>query len=213
MRNNSRQSKHRKARVAKKTYSIIVDGQTEMWYFQMMKQYEQLATVDIKPELPKKKKLVELFETVKANSSLGYEKVIWLVDFDTLTKEEKERKKGSPSVIKEFEGYVEKLKNYANVLVLVNNPCLEFWYLLHFESTGKYYPQCEGAEKALKKSLPNYEKTERYYKKIKHDIYTQLKANQEQAQKNGKRLGNFDFSTPNSAKAEVFEILDLLNIK
>jgi hypothetical protein len=108
---------------------------------------------------------------------------------------------------------VEKLKNYANVLVLVNNPCLEFWYLLHFESTGKYYPQCEGAEKALKKSLPNYEKTERYYKKIKHDIYTQLKANQEQAQKNGKRLGNFDFSTPNSAKAEVFEILDLLNIK
>jgi hypothetical protein len=212
MRKNSRQSKHRKTRVAKKTYSIIVDGQTEMWYFQMMKQYEQLATVDIKPELPKKKKLVELFETVKANSYLGYEKVIWLVDFDTLVKEEKERKKGSPSVIKEFETYVKKLKSYDNVVVLVNNPCLEFWYLLHFEATGKYYPQCEGAEKSLKNSLPNYEKTERYYKKVNQDIYTQLKSNQAQAKQNGKRLGNFDFSAPLSAKAEVFEILNVLGI-
>lgn len=42
-------------------------------------------------------------------------------------------------------------------MIIVNNPCLEFWLLLHFEATSKYFDTCEGAEKQLK----DYEKTQK----------------------------------------------------
>ncbi len=60
----------RKKRRGKKSYSIIVKGQTEVWYLQLMKQYEKLPRIDIKPELPKNKKLKELFELVKNNTQI-----------------------------------------------------------------------------------------------------------------------------------------------
>ncbi|MBP9134766.1 MAG: RloB domain-containing protein [Saprospiraceae bacterium] len=60
-----------------------------------------------------------------------------------------------------FEEYRTDLtENYENVVVIVNNPCLEFWFLLHFEKTSKYFNTCSSAETQLKKYLPNYEKTQ-----------------------------------------------------
>ena len=66
-----RTNPHKK--VAKPTYSIIVDGETEIWYFQLLKQHEHLS-VDIKPELPKKKSLFDQFNTVVDNAR-HYDKV------------------------------------------------------------------------------------------------------------------------------------------
>ncbi|WP_040626672.1 hypothetical protein [Mucilaginibacter paludis] len=40
-----------------KTYAVVVDGQTEMWYLQMLKRNEPNCTITVKPELPKKKTL------------------------------------------------------------------------------------------------------------------------------------------------------------
>ena len=86
MRNNL----HKK--VAKKTYSIIVDGETEIWYFQLLKQNERLS-IDIKPELPKKKSLYDQFNTVVENAR-HYDKVFWVLDFDVVIKEDNDIKKG-----------------------------------------------------------------------------------------------------------------------
>jgi hypothetical protein len=70
-------------RKVRKTYSVIVDGKTEVWYLQMLKKNETLPRIDIKPELPKKKKLSEQFKSVIDNSNI-YDEVIWIVDFDTM---------------------------------------------------------------------------------------------------------------------------------
>lgn len=204
--------KRHKNRTEKKIYAIIVDGETEIWYFQMMKSHESLLNIDIRPELPKKKKLEDQYYSVIENKNLGYDKVIWLLDMDTILKEDKQTKKGQQSKLQEFKGYVKRLKKYPQVEVLVNTPCLEFWHLLHFKETSKYYAQCENAAKELKKHLPIYEKTQRYYKQANKDIYLQLKPLQKIAHNNAQQLGRFDFEYPQSAKAEMYKIFDILNI-
>jgi len=208
----SRRKSHRKG-TGKKVYSIIVDGETEIWYFQLMKKHEDIPRIDIKPELPKRKTLKEQYELVKENLRKGYDKVIWLLDFDTILKEDRERKKGQPSILQEFKVYCKKLKDDKNVSVLVNTPCLEFWYLLHFEATGKYFAKCENAEKSLKKSyLKDYQKSQKYYKKTNNDLYQKLKPHQAAAITNARKLGSFDFENPATAKAEIYKVFTILGI-
>lgn len=206
-----RKSRNRQSkRKAKPSYVIIVDGKTEMWYFQMMKRHEDLSHITIKPELPKKKKLVEQFEKVKEDSA-KYDYVFWLVDFDVLTKEDKERKKGTNSIIQNFHKYCKELqkKKYSNVQVFVNNPCLEFWYLLHHKASGKFYAECSAAEKELKKHISDYKKSQTYHTS-NNDIYKRLKPLQLTALKNAKNLGDFSFEHTQEAKAEIYKILELL---
>lgn len=207
----ARQKNQRKGN-GKKVYSIIVDGETEVWYFQMMKRHEDLPKVDVKPELPKRKKLKEQFEAVLDNAKL-YDKVFWIVDFDTIIKEDREAKKGVESTLQAFQRYVKTLSKYRNVVVYVNNPCLEFWYLLHFEMSSRYFPQCETVEKLLQKNyLSDYEKSQKYYTKQDNDIYKKLKPLQREAIKNAAKLGNFEFDNPQSAKAEMYQIFEELGV-
>ncbi len=37
-------------------FAIVVDGETEMWYLQMLKRNERDIRVSIRPEIPNKKK-------------------------------------------------------------------------------------------------------------------------------------------------------------
>jgi len=192
----------KKKRKVKKSYSIIVDGQTEVWYLQLMKRHENLPRIDIIPELPKNKKLKELFELVK-NNTLIYDKVIWLLDLDVIISNKK---------VEEFNKYVKQLKHNDRAIILINNPCLEFWFLLHFKEIGKSYSRCDDIITKLKRSkeLKHYEKTEKYYKYAKSDIYSKLKPFQNTATENAKKLGNLDFDNIESAKAEIYKIFDIL---
>lgn len=195
-----------------KTISIIVDGETEIWYLQMMKKNEKLNKITIKPELPKKKKLAEQYELVIANSK-DYDKVIWIIDFDTLIKEDKEKKKGEKLKTIEFKEYYKKLENDKKIVILVNNPCLEYWYLQHFKGTSKYYDKCENVCRDFKNTvLSNYKKSEKYYKNQKNDIYTKLYPFKHIAIDNSKKLGNFNEKYIQEGKAEIFKLFEILNI-
>ena len=101
-----------------------------------------------------------------------------------------------------------------NVEVLVNTPCLEYWYLLHFTETGKYFPNCESVVKELKKldCLKDYKKTEKYYKKKDNDIYKRLKEFQKDAILRAERLGSFDFENTKTAKAELYKVFELFDL-
>lgn len=205
MRNNT----HRKS---KKIYSIIVDGKTEKWYLQLMKEHENLKNIDIKPDLPKKKKLSELEELITENAK-HYDRVIWIVDFDTIIKEEKEIKKGRKSKIQEFKEILHKLKKIKNVKILINTPCLEYWYLLHFKDTSKYYSKCESVSKEFKGTiLEDYKKTEKYYKKTNNNIYQKLYPLKNPAILRAKKLGNFNLSKYESAKAEIYKVFNILEL-
>jgi hypothetical protein len=210
----ARKTKRSKKKSLRKVYSIIVDGKCEQWYFQLMRKHENLSNIKIVPELPTKKKLKNLFNIVQEKIMEGYDKIIWLIDFDTLIKEERETPRGEKGKIQELKEYLSKLKQFKNIYVLVNSPCLEIWYLLHFEKSSKIYINCGSVITKLKRieDLKDYKKSEDYYKKENSDIYKKLKPYLNNAIENAKFLGNFDFKNVYAAKAEMYKIFELLKI-
>lgn len=186
------------------SFAVVVDGETEVWYLQMLKRNERDIRVSIKPEIPNKKSVEEQYNLVCDLSSKEFTKVFWIIDLDTVIKEENEVPKGKKSPLKTFDEYRTDLsKNYPNVVVIVNNPCLEFWFLLHFEKTSKYFSTCSGAETELKKHLKNYEKTQKFFTKQNDDIYLKLKPNFKTALSNSIALGNFDNENAKKAMCEM----------
>lgn len=53
---------------------------------------------------------------------------------------------------------------------------MEYWFVLHFEQTTKYFSKCPDAERQLKKHLKDYKKTQKYFTKQDNDIYLKLKS-------------------------------------
>jgi hypothetical protein len=185
-------------------FAVVVDGETEVWYLQMLKRNERDIRVSIKPEIPNKKSVKEQYNLVCDLSSKEFTKVYWVIDLDTVIKEANEAPKGKKSPLKTFEEYRTNLAdNFKNIVVIVNNPCLEFWFLLHYEKTSKYFDTCSDAEKQLKKYLKNFEKTQKFFTKQNDDIYLKLKENLKTAIKNSIALGSFDNQNPTKAMCEM----------
>lgn len=189
----------------KKKVAIFVDGECELWYLQMMKRNENALNIDLLPKLPRKKKLLELYKEVK-NSANDYDLVIWIVDLDKIREEERSKKKGGDSPKEEFIKYYDELSQVDNVEIIVSNPCLEYWLLLHFEYTAKPFTNCNEANVLLKKHIKDYDKSEKFY--VKNDLYKKLKANQQDAVKHAKKLGEFDVENFDSSVCEMFKIFD-----
>jgi hypothetical protein len=194
------------------TILFIVDGQTEKWYLKLLKEEEALKNFTIQPELQKKKKISEQYKMVVENAE-DYNKVIWIIDLDTYLKERKEAKPSFKSKFQELNGYLNKLKTNDKVRVLINTPCLEFWFLLHFTDTNRYFSNYASVSKEFRNTLLNdYEKTEKYFKNRNANIYKKLKMYQSTAINRAERLGDFDPNFPETAKAEIYKIFSLLNL-
>lgn len=188
---------------SKLAFAVVVDGDCEIWYLQMLKRNERSINVNIEPKIPQKKSLTEQFQAVQ-ELSIDYTTVFWIIDFDVILKETREAKKGTETPLQEFVKYQEKIKNqHKNVIIVVNNPCLELWLLLHFEEKPKDFNSCESAEKQLKKYLKSYEKKKSYYTKQGNDIYLKLRPQLSKAIENAKKLKKFDADVPHRVIAEM----------
>ena len=172
--------------------AIVVDGKTEAWYFRMLQKNETQLRINLEPIIPQKKTLVEQYKKVKELSEdYEYDVVFWIIDLDTIAKETRECNKNRKSPLDELKEYINEIKNnYSNIISIINNPCLEFWFLLHFDSLSKYFKSCDDVEKLLisNKFLPGYEKSERFYKKANQDIYFKLKNRLNTAIINSKKI-------------------------
>lgn len=184
--------------------ALVVDGKTEIWYLQMLKRNERKIRFSIKPEIPNRKSIEEQYCFVCDLASREYSKVFWIVDLDSIIKETREAPKGAKTPLEKFIEYKAALQSiYENVSIIVNNPCLEFWFLLHFEKTSKYFDTCATAEHQLKNYLNDYEKTQKYYTKQDNDIYLKLKPRLNYAIKNSLSLGEFNEKEPYKAMCEM----------
>jgi len=195
--------RRRKTPPRKKTVAVIVEGETEKWYISMLKRNERKLSINIKPELNVKKTLEQQYRHVISLAE-DYTKVFWIVDFDTILAETRTAKKGISTPLEKFNNYRRKIvEEYKNVVVIVNNPCLEFWLLLHFEPTSRYFDKCDKAIKQLKKHIPDYKKSEQFYTKQDQDIYLKLKPKLQDAIKNAQKLGEYDQENSQKAIAEM----------
>lgn len=208
-----------KLRPAKTSFAFLVDGNCEYWYIQLLKRNEGNLRVDLKPEIPQRKELSELYEKAKELSG-SYTRVFWIVDFDVIQKETRETPKGKKTPMQYFKTYYADLQdNYENVSVIINNPCLEYWFLLHYTKTSQHYKNYDLLKPKLKKYLPDYEKTRKYYMQ-KNDIYKRLKPLLPIAIDNAKAIRQFEIDDPcGTAQMNVFyeaevesrKIIDMLS--
>lgn len=196
----------------KKKFAIIVDGETEFWYFQMIKRNNKVLPVDLKPEIPQKKKLYDQYLKVLDYSDI-YDKAIWIVDLDAIHEETRNAKKGDKTALQAYKEYYDELSKKDNVLVIVNNPCLEYWLLLHFESTSRFFDDCDKAGKKLKTHVPAYEKTEKFYTAQNQDIYLKLKPRMKIAIENAAKLKHFSFENTQTGISEMNKLFELEEMK
>lgn len=195
------------------TFSFV-DGKTELWYLQMLKRNERKIRLNIKPEIPNRKSIEEQYQLVVDLSKREYLKVFWIVDLDTIIKESRETQNGKRSPLQTFIHYKGIIKkDFKNVIVITNNPCLEFWFLLHFEKTAKLFDTCSKAEIQLKTHITDYEKTQKYFTKQDNDIYLKLKPHIKTAIDNSNSLGHFDIEEPNKAICEMHLLFSCDEIK
>lgn len=196
------------------TFSFVVDGETEIWYLQMLKRNERQLKINIEPKLPQRKSIDEQYKLVTDLSESEYSKVFWIVDLDTIIKESRETPKGKKSPVQTLIELRKNLqKSYENVTVIINNPCLEFWFLLHFEKTSKLFDTCGKAEIEVKKHIKDYEKTKKYFTKQDNDIYLNLRAYLKIAISNSSSLGVFDLVEQTKAICEMFLLFEADELK
>lgn len=197
--------------ISTKQSFAVVDGETEYWYLQMLKRNEPNIPFNIKPQILQKKNIKQQYELVTDLSEEEYDKVFWIVDLDVLLKEERE-KKSNPSSLQKFLSYWRELSEQNKVVVIVNNPCLEYWFLLHFQKTTKVFTACTDAEKQVSQHLQGYEKTEKFFKKSNNDIYKQLKPLLQTAKENATALGSFDTYNHSKAMCEMPLLFNTLQL-
>jgi hypothetical protein len=192
----------------RKTYAVVVDGECEVWYLRMLQRNERSLRVNIEPQIPQKKSIADQYQMV-AELSAEYTKVFWVVDFDVIVSQSRQAKTGAKTPLQLFKEHYPLLKtNYKNVVIIVNNPCIEFWFLLHHEETSKYFHSCSSVENHLKKHLKDYEKTQKYFTKENNDIYKRLRPLLNVAIKHSKKLGDFNLNQPVAAMAELHHFFE-----
>ena len=195
----------------KPVFSFVVDGECEYWYLQMLKDNERSLKIHLSPEIYKKKTLKEQYERV-INLAEESEIVFWIIDFDVIYKETREAQTGKETALREFQKFYNECQKNGKIIIIVNNPCFEFWALLHFCDTKRFYEDCKSLLPVLKKHLVNYEKTEKYFVRTNPDIYKRLRDKLATAIANSKKTGVFNFENIEIGIAEMYKVFCKLGI-
>lgn len=174
----------------KKAIAVIGEGITEKYYIESLK---GLSSFHIRPNSLDRKasSLTKLEESIQASIKDGYDEVYCLIDMDGKSEGVTKTK-----YLTLKQKYHNKIHGKANkgiqckVLFIESERCTEIWFLYHFlkNSTTKKYNSYKELEKALHKYIPDYDKSERYFKSLNKGLHNLLisKGSIESAVKNSK---------------------------
>lgn len=98
----------------------------------------------------------------------------------------------SPDPVREKDLMLAKARKQADakgIRLAISNPCFEFWYLLHFQYTTRYFRDYTAVENALTTYLPDYEKSD--------DVYSQLCERTDTAIQNAGRVAQYHLQNGN----------------
>ena len=100
----------------------------------------------------------------------------------------------SPDPVREKDLMLAKARKQADakgIRLAISNPCFEFWYLLHFQYTTRYFRDYTAVENALTAYLPDYEKSD--------DVYSQLSERTATAIQNARRVAEYHLRNGNKS--------------
>jgi hypothetical protein len=180
---------NKRRRTLRKSFLVLVDGESEQIYLNSIK----TSNIHIKPELPKKKSLEKMYQYFQQERK-NHDKTFWIIDLDVPIREEKVH------LVKEYKQKHEKE-------ILINHPCLEFWFLLHYELKNFGY-DCSDIIRYLKKNFSEfktYDKSEKEAKKVTDKLKDKLQIAIEHAKK---RDCNFESLINCSEMYRLFEKIE-----
>ena len=151
----ARQRKERSLR--RERITIIGEGLTERWYFTHLRSIKGFK-YDCKPRYFSEQSYAEmgkLIEDVLAQGGIA----VCVCDADITRTDD-----AAKSRLQEMK---EKYANNERVLICDSMPSIEFWFLVHFLNTRKYFKDSEAVIRVLKKFIPEYAKTSAFLEKIK----------------------------------------------
>ena len=155
----------RNKRELKESYIVLVDGKSEIVYLNLIK----TSNVKVLPEIPNKKSLQDMYRLFKSKLNEA-DNIYWVIDLDVVIKED------NLCVLKDY------LKHYKDNII-INNPCLEYWFYLHYKSSGNFNNRCNDVINALKKEDKFFQQ---YTKRVSdiEQVVELLKSRLETAYKN-----------------------------
>lgn len=180
---------------------IIGEGETERYYFKHLKNLIKSYNCIVRPRLFSNNTSIFYLEK-KTNEFIAADvTVICVFDADVAERNEKEKKK--------FKNFIRKYKDNKKVIICDSLPSIEFWFLLHFKTTSKYFTTKQLRDE-LKKHIPDYDKKEKYLKDYKW--VKALVSKQYTAIKNAKSLNSSEVSylTPSQSYSNVYKAIERL---
>jgi len=161
----------KKQHAYKKKYALVADGETEHWYIKQLVEYHQL-NIEVSPRIPQSKTLKEQYilvgELYKDNT---YSKILWIIDLDSVLKENNDSKQKGKALSEFKTLYRNALSKWNDkVTIIVNNPCLEYWYCIHNNpNMATFFDSYEKMLPTLRKYNVNKQLFAQYNKSKKDD--------------------------------------------
>lgn len=173
---------------------IIGEGITEKYYFQHLKKLKNYSCI-VRPRFFSSKNSIYYLEKRTSDLLQADVKVICVFDSDVSQRNKEEKLR--------LNNFIKSYKNNKNVIICDSLPSIEFWFLLHFKMTNKYFANYGEVRDELRKYIPNYDKTEKF---LTQDKWIKiLVANQDKAVINSIKLDPTQGSYSN-----IFKAIELL---
>jgi len=189
----------------KKSIAIIGEGETEWFYFESLRvacRYPYKLT----PGFPQHADIEHILKLAKAKLAEHYDYVVCLIDMDRLYEK--------PAEMKKYLSFKSRKEN-RDIMFVETSPCTEFWFLLHFlpDNTVRRYQNYDQLIPELRKYMPGYEKTKRYFIKTKLYDFLRANGNLDRAKVNADRLSSMSKASSEDriAYSEIHKVLDLLD--
>lgn len=146
----------RKERELKRSrITVIGEGLTERWYFEHLRTLKGYH-YDCKPRFfthQSYEEMRKLIDWVLQSGGIA----VCVCDTD-ITRTNEERKKA-------FQTMKAKYAGNKNVLICDSMPSIEFWFLIHYVNTSKYFQDSDAVIQMLRRHISDYDKSGAFLEK------------------------------------------------
>ena len=177
--------------------TLIGAGITEQWYFKHLKTLKDYR-VKIRPRFfgtETANGMAKRIEEVLRNDGFA----ICVFDADVSTWNELELKK--------WNALRRKYKDNPSVLLCDSLPSIEYWFLLHYRNTNRYYGTSQAVIEDLKNFIPQYDKAEKFLQQEKWVAEMTGEGRLEEACARAEAFG-----TDGESYSKVFEVIKVIAI-
>lgn len=189
----------------RKSIAIIGEGETEWFYFESLRVACRYP-FRLSPGFPQHADIEHILKLAKTKLSEGYDYVVCLIDMDRLFEK--------PAEMQKYQSFKSRKEN-RDIMFIETSPCTEFWFLLHFlpDNAVRRFQNYDQLIPELRRYMPGYEKTKRYFIKTKLYEYLRDNGSMERAKDNADKLSQMSKASPEDriAYSEIHKVINLLN--